>query len=79
MKLSRQVIREMDQATYEANEAAILRWWQAGAVDDTEAPPLVRPDGHCWTKAEVAGLTVEEFDANADQLLAATAAGDIHD
>lgn len=77
MILSREVIAGFSTEEYDAHESEIRGWLQAGAKDGTEAPPLVREEGHSWTRAEVAGLPDEEWAANEEQILAAVAAGKV--
>ncbi len=79
MILSRKIISAMSPDEHEAAWGEIRRWLRAGAKDGTEAPPLVRPAGHVWTRAEIAGLDEEAFAANEEQLYAAAAAGQVKD
>ena len=77
MILSRKILAAMSPDQHAAAEGEIRRWLRAGAKDDTEAPPLVRPAGHAWSRAEIAELDDEAFIANEDQLYAAAAAGKV--
>lgn len=77
MILSRKIISAMSPDEHEAAWGEIRRWLAAGAHDGQPAPPLVREEGHSWTRVEVAGLPDEEWVANEEQILAAVAAGEV--
>lgn len=77
MIFSRKIIAAMSPDEHEAAWDEIRGWLAAGAVEDTEPPPLVRPAGHKWTRQEVTGLDDAAFDANEPAILAAVAAGKV--
>jgi hypothetical protein len=64
--LSREAIKAMDSREYEERRAEVMRWTAAGAVDGQPAPPgpHVRPDGHEFTRQEIAGMTVADLVLN---------------
>jgi hypothetical protein len=54
----------MTPAQFDANEPEIKQWLRTGAIDGAEPPPLAKPSDHVFTRAEIAAMTVEEFEAN---------------
>lgn len=77
MILSLEVIAGLTPDEHEAAWGEIRRWLRAGAVPDTEPPPLVRPAGHVWTWAEIDALDVDEFDANEQGIIAQATGGPV--
>jgi hypothetical protein len=63
--VTRAEIAAMSLAEFDEREAELLRWEGAGAKDGEPAPPgPERPAGHTFTRDEIAGMTLVEYEAN---------------
>lgn len=77
--ITRASIKAMTTVEFNEHLAEIDRWRKAGGIDGEAAPAdtTVRPDGHTFTRSEIAGMTGAEFEANSDAIHAAMQAGEI--
>ena len=68
--LTRDLVRAMTVDEFAEREPEIMRWLAIGAPDGEPAPEVKRPDGHEFTRAEVAAMSLDEFEANAVEIQA---------
>lgn len=74
--LSRAVIAKLSPDEVDARSDEIRRWLAAGAKDGEAAPSGPKwPDGHTFTRAEIAAMDQDTYEANEEAILAQMRSG----
>ena len=68
--LSKAAIADMAPGEFTERRGEIRRWLAAGGVDGEVAPPAARPDGHVFTRQEVAAMSLDYYEVHADRIIA---------